>query len=59
MRFKGNPKVTQLKGRVTESVGRAMGDPAVERAGRREQLRGRAQEMTRTATSRVRRWAGR
>lgn len=59
MRIKGNAKVRQLKGKVTESVGRAMGDPAVQRAGRREQLRGKAQEMTQTATSRVRKWAKR
>ena len=59
MRFKGNAKVRQLKGKVTESVGKAMGDPSVQRAGRREQLRGKAQEMTQTASDRVRKWTKR
>ncbi|MEV6196510.1 CsbD family protein [Streptomyces sp. NPDC051920] len=57
MKFKYNAKAKQIKGKVKESLGKAMGDRAVQRSGRREQLRGKAQEMTETATAHVRRWA--
>jgi uncharacterized protein YjbJ (UPF0337 family) len=59
MGFKGNAKVKQVRGKVKETLGRATGDRAVQRSGRREQLRGKAQEMTETATARVRRWTKR
>ncbi|MFE1291178.1 CsbD family protein [Streptomyces sp. NPDC058751] len=54
--FQGNAKARQIKGKVKESVGRALGDKSVQRAGRREQLRGKAQEMTEKASARARRW---
>ncbi|MET8135096.1 MULTISPECIES: CsbD family protein [unclassified Streptomyces] len=56
MMFKGNAKVKQVKGKVKESVGKALGDTSVQRAGRRDQLRGKAQEMTEKATARVHKW---
>ncbi|MER5472951.1 CsbD family protein [Streptomyces sp. NPDC002685] len=56
MKFKGNAKAKQIKGKVKESVGKALGDSSVQRAGRRDQLRGKAQEMTESATARVRQW---
>lgn len=56
MMFKGNAKAKQFKGKVKESVGKALGDTSVQRAGRREQLRGKAQEMTEKTTARVRGW---
>ncbi|MFD6550616.1 CsbD family protein [Streptomyces sp. NPDC058398] len=56
MMFQGNAKAKQIKGKVKESVGKALGDTSVQRAGRREQLRGKAQEMTEKATARVRQW---
>ncbi|MFD9462657.1 CsbD family protein [Streptomyces sp. NPDC060027] len=56
MKFKGNAKAKQIKGKVKESVGKALGDSSVQRAGRREQLRGKAQEMTESASARVRQW---
>ncbi|MET7986546.1 MULTISPECIES: CsbD family protein [unclassified Streptomyces] len=55
--FQGNAKAKQIKGKVKETVGKALGDTSVQRAGRREQLRGKAQEMTERASARVRTWA--
>ncbi|WP_328551818.1 MULTISPECIES: CsbD family protein [unclassified Streptomyces] len=56
MMFKGNAKAKQIKGKVKESVGKVLGDTSVQRAGRRDQLRGKAQEMTEKTTARVRSW---
>ncbi|MFJ6836028.1 CsbD family protein [Streptomyces sp. NPDC091209] len=54
--FKGNAKAKQIKGKVKESVGKVLGDSSVQRAGRRDQLHGKAQEMTEKTTARVRGW---
>ncbi|MGW3916781.1 CsbD family protein [Streptomyces sp. NPDC005070] len=54
--FQGNAKAKQVKGKVKESVGKVLGDTSIQRAGRREQLRGKAQEMTEKASAHVRRW---
>ena len=56
MMFKGNAKAKQIKCKVKESVGNALGDSSVQRAGRREQLRGKPQKMTESATATLRQW---
>lgn len=51
---KSNAKVHQIKGKMKETLGKALGDASMQRAGRREQLRGKAHEMTDKATEQLR-----
>ncbi|MFE7775119.1 CsbD family protein [Streptomyces sp. NPDC057445] len=48
-------KTMQIKGKLKETLGKTMGDKAMQRHGRGDQLRGKAQEMAEKATDQIRR----
>ncbi|MCX4614964.1 MULTISPECIES: CsbD family protein [Streptomyces] len=52
--MKGNARTKQLKGKMRETLGKALGNKSMQRAGRGEQLRGKAQEMTEKAAGQIR-----
>ncbi|MEU2432353.1 CsbD family protein [Streptomyces sp. NPDC007861] len=52
--MKGNAKAKQVKGMLKETIGKTMGDRHMQRAGKNDQLRGKAQEMAEKAAERVR-----
>lgn len=51
---KGNARTQQVKGKLRETLGKALGDRSMQRKGRGEQLRGKAHEMTERATEQIR-----
>ncbi|MEU5538525.1 CsbD family protein [Streptomyces sp. NPDC020362] len=51
-------KVKQVRGKMKETLGKALGDNSMRRSGRREQVRGKAQEMTARAADQVRKRIG-
>lgn len=53
--IKGSARTQQIKGKMRETLGKALGDKSMQRAGRSEQLRGKAHEMTEKATAQIRR----
>ncbi|WP_328513285.1 CsbD family protein [Streptomyces mirabilis] len=55
---KGNAKVHQIRGKVKETLGKALGDSSMQQAGRGEQLRAKAHEMTEKATGHLRKRSG-
>ncbi|MFI1769911.1 CsbD family protein [Streptomyces sp. NPDC020800] len=55
---KEHAKVKQVRGKMKETLGKALGDKSMRRSGRREQVRGKAQEMTERAADQVRRRIG-
>ncbi|MGW1895669.1 CsbD family protein [Streptomyces sp. NPDC002004] len=55
---KGNAKAMQIKGKLRETLGKALHDKSMQRAGRGEQLRGKAQEMAGKAADQVRKRTG-
>ncbi|QQM45905.1 CsbD family protein [Streptomyces liliifuscus] len=50
---KSKGKAKQMKGKMKETAGRAMGDMLMENEGRGEQMTGRAQELAAKASERV------
>lgn len=52
--IKGNPKTQQFRGKMKETLGKALGDKSMQRSGRSEQLRGKAHEMTEKAAAQIR-----
>ncbi|MCX4430974.1 MULTISPECIES: CsbD family protein [Streptomyces] len=52
--MKGNARTKQLRGKMRETLGKALGNKSMQRAGRGEQLRGKAQEMTERAAGQIR-----
>lgn len=52
--MKGNARTKQLKGKMRETLGKALGDKSMQRTGRGEQLRGKAQEITEKAAGQIR-----
>ncbi|MFF2517220.1 CsbD family protein [Streptomyces sp. NPDC058086] len=52
--MKGNARTKQLRGKMRETLGKALGDKSMQRTGRGEQLRGKAQEMTEKAAGQIR-----
>ncbi|MER5695885.1 CsbD family protein [Streptomyces mirabilis] len=55
---KGNAKVHQITGKMKETLGKALGDSSMQQAGRGEQLRAKAHEMTEKATDHLRKRSG-
>ncbi|MCZ7460440.1 MULTISPECIES: CsbD family protein [Streptomyces] len=52
---KHNAKARQIKGKLKETLGKTMGDKSMQRSGRSDMLRGKAQEMAEKAADQVRR----
>ncbi|MGW3422966.1 CsbD family protein [Streptomyces phaeochromogenes] len=50
---KSKGKAKQMKGKMKETAGRAMGDMPMENEGRGEQMTGRAQELASKTSERV------
>ncbi|MFB7714055.1 CsbD family protein [Streptomyces sp. NPDC056105] len=44
--IKGNAKTQQIKGKMKETLGKALGDKSMQRSGRGEQVRGKVKEVT-------------
>lgn len=44
--IKGNAKTKQIRGKVKETLGKALGDKSMQRSGRGEQVRGKVEEVT-------------
>ncbi|WP_369251666.1 CsbD family protein [Streptomyces sp. R41] len=55
---KVNPKVQQIRGKMKETLGKAMGDTSMQRAGRGDQLRAKAHKMTDKAAAQLRKRTG-
>lgn len=55
---KGAAKSKQIKGKMKETLGKAIGDKSMQRHGLGDQLRGKAQEITRKTTDQVRKRTG-
>lgn len=55
---KGTAKTNQIKGKMKETLGRAMGDKSMQRHGLGQQLRGKAQEITHKTADQVRKRIG-
>jgi uncharacterized protein YjbJ (UPF0337 family) len=53
-----NAKVHQITGKMKETLGKALGDSSKQRAGRGEQLRAKAHEMTERAAGHRRKRSG-
>ncbi|MFC5805858.1 CsbD family protein [Streptomyces formicae] len=56
--MKGNAKAKQVKGMLKETIGKTISDRHMQRAGKNDQLRGKAQEMAEKAAERVRKGIG-
>ena len=54
----GNAKVHQIRGKMKETLGKALGDSSMQQAGRGEQLRAKAHEMTEKAAGHLRKRSG-
>jgi uncharacterized protein YjbJ (UPF0337 family) len=55
---KANAKAHQIRGKMKETLGKALGDTSMRRAGRGEQLRAKAHEMTERAAGHLRKRSG-
>ncbi|GAX58114.1 CsbD family protein [Streptomyces olivochromogenes] len=55
---KANTKVDQIRGKMKETLGKALGDSSMQQAGRGEQLRAKAHEMTEKAAGHLRKRSG-
>ncbi|WP_328885364.1 CsbD family protein [Streptomyces sp. NBC_00316] len=55
---KGVAKSKQIKGKMKETLGKAIGDKSMQKHGLSEQLRGKAQEITHKTADRVRKRTG-
>ncbi|MFF4349864.1 CsbD family protein [Streptomyces sp. NPDC001530] len=55
---KGHAKVHRIRGKMKETLGKALGDKSMQRSGRGEQLRARAHEMTEKAAHQLRKRTG-
>ncbi len=55
---KGNAKAKQVKGKMKETIGKAVGNRSLKREGRAEMLGGKAQEMAEKAAHRARKAMG-
>ncbi|GAA5004425.1 hypothetical protein GCM10023335_20600 [Streptomyces siamensis] len=56
---KGSAKAKQVKGKMKQTVGKAVGNRSLKREGQAEMLGGKAQEMAEKAAHRARRMMGR
>ncbi|MFB8182270.1 CsbD family protein [Streptomyces sp. NPDC055966] len=55
---KEHAKVKQVRGKMKERLGKALGNKSMQKSGRREMVRGKAQEMTARAAAQVRKRIG-
>ncbi|MGW6360668.1 CsbD family protein [Streptomyces sp. NPDC055092] len=55
---KDHAKTKQIKGKMRETLGKALGDKSMQKEGRGEQLRAKAQAMTEKAADQIRKRAG-
>ncbi|MFJ7949360.1 CsbD family protein [Streptomyces sp. NPDC096354] len=55
---KGAAKSKQIKGKMKETLGKAIGDKSMQRHGLGEQLRGKAQEIAHKTADHVRKRTG-
>ncbi|MEW2487017.1 CsbD family protein [Streptomyces sp. NPDC048411] len=55
---KGTAKAKQVKGKMKETLGKAIGDKSTQRHGLGEQLRGKAQEIAHKTADQVRKRTG-
>ncbi|MFF1399880.1 CsbD family protein [Streptomyces sp. NPDC058287] len=46
MMIKGNAKTKQIKGKMKETLGKALGDKSMQRSGRGDQVRGKVHEVS-------------